>query len=114
MLLSLYGEEDISTLAFIFDDFEGFIQKASQYAAEELLELGNQWQYDDCEEGTEFVPMTEEDFVKRICLNHIAIEDVEGGGGYSLWFNDGDIFWGHSIAVNGNIKTGFSDAGMHG
>ena len=58
--------------------------------------------------------MTEDDFVKRISLNGITIEDVEGGGEYTLWFDDGDIFWGHSITVSGNIKSGFSDARMEG
>jgi len=119
--VSVYGKEDIPTLAFIFKDFEQFLQQAKHYAAKEMLELGNQWQYDawqdDKDDGNteaEFTPITEEDFVKRISLHEIIIEDSEEPGEYTLWFKDGDIFWGHSITVSGNINTGFTDAQMHG
>jgi len=111
----LEAEDDIKTLHFICKDLDGFVENARRYAANNLLELGNQWQYDDAEdEEIPFIPMTEDDFIKRISLKDISIDDVEGGGEYTLWFDDGNIFWGHSITVSGNIESGFTDATMGG
>ena len=61
--------------------------------------------------GEEYIPMTEDDFIRRISLESITIQDE---GEYLLWFNDGDIFWGHTICVIGMVATGFMDAQIYG
>ena len=126
--VTLESEDDIKTLRFICKDMDGFIAKASRYAAKELLELGNQWLYegtmdegdnyegmmDEDDNEVDFTPLTEDDFAKRIALNEISLDDTEDGGHYSLWFDDGDIFAGHSIRVSGSIESGFIEAVMEG
>ena len=108
----LCGQEDIKTLDFICKDLDKFIKEASLFAAQKLLELGNQWQEEDEIESS--VPLTKEDFAGRISLNEISIDDDLDGGRYCLWFNDDGIFWGHSVTVIGSIKSGFEDANMEG
>ncbi|MCL2854646.1 MAG: DUF2262 domain-containing protein [Defluviitaleaceae bacterium] len=111
----LSTESDIEFLHILCNKSSNFAEKASHFAATKLLELGNQWQEDDWEEETDFIPLTEEDFIKRISLNAITFfQDEEGACEYCLWFNDGDIFLGHSINVSGNKKNGFTNANIEG
>ena len=35
-------------------------------------------------------------------------------GGFEFWFNDGDLFWGHSIHVTGSLESGPESAQMEG
>ena len=85
---------------------------AAEYAAENLLGLGNNWCCDAwSEDGDEYTPLTKEDFVKRIYLQTLALADDEN---YSLWFSDGDIFWGHAVVVYGTVSGGFNAAKMEG
>ena len=72
--------------------------------------MANDWlqDSDDYEEGQE---ITEEDFAGRIVLDSIG---VSGNGNFNFWFSDDDMFWGHSVCVNGNIESGPQDAEMCG
>jgi hypothetical protein len=66
-------------------------QAARVFCASTLLSLKNEtW----LEEGE--APMTNEKFIETIELDGIlAFSD----GSFSLYFDDNDIFWGHSIVV---------------
>ena len=112
--LTIYHKDNLETLRLICENLNDFVEKASRYAAMKLLEIGNQWQEDAREKDDKSVPLTEDDFVKRISLNEIVIDDAEEEGEYTLWFSDGDIFWGHVITVSGNIKSGFTDSNIEG
>mgnify|MGYP000913203637 FL=1 len=46
--------------------------------------------------------LTENEFRKRLTLESITVMDL---GDIEFWFNDGDLFWGHSILVSGNLLT---------
>ena len=78
--------------------------------ARELLELANRWAQ---EEGEEEFPqeVTQEDFMSRMELDAVQVYE---DGAFDFWFNDGDLFWGHSIHVTGSLGAGPEDAQMEG
>jgi len=39
---------------------------------------------------------------------------VHEDGEFEFWYDDGDLFWGHVILVDGNIQTGLSQASIAG
>ena len=49
--------------------------------------------------------------MERMELDAIQIYE---DGAFEFWFNDGDLFWGHSIHVTGSLKAGPEDAQMEG
>ena len=113
--VSLNDRDAIETLRWLCTELDAFVAKASAYAADEMLSSGNDWCYDawasEAQEGEEYTPLTTEEFIRRISLSEVSIENE---GAFSLWFNDGDIFWGHAICVIGSKEDGFTDAAMHG
>ena len=111
--VALDGEKEyIETFRKLYADFETVLKNAANYAAEELLELANDWGEDDWDEDDgEYVPLTEQDFIERLTLQSIVISEE---GTYSLWYDDGDMFWGHAISVDGDLQNGITDASMEG
>ena len=132
--VTLETKESVETLRNIYTDIEQFIEKASHYAAEVLLESSNVYGYDawanDIIDENDLPHMTEDefnawlnknlphkkylslnidDFIKRISLLSIHISECSA---YLLIFDDGDLFWGHQISVDGNIESGFTNASM--
>lgn len=82
-------------------------RKAKLYAAMEMTENANDWQ--ESQEG--YTPITETDFAKRITLGCISISE---DGDLEFWFDDDEMFFGHSIVVYGNTEEGFNQAEMVG
>lgn len=39
---------------------------------------------------------------------------ISGDGSFDFWFNDGALFWGHSIHVTGSLEGGPEKAEMEG
>ena len=74
-----------------------------------LLGSANDWaeQMED-EEPQE---ITREQFMERMELESI---EVRADGSFQFWFGDGDLFYGHSIWVSGDLKNGPNDAAMEG
>ena len=85
-------------------------KRVREYAADELLELANDWSQDMDEDGGA-VEVTREQFVERMELESI---EVRADGSFQFWFGDGDLFYGHSIWVSGDLKNGPNDAAMEG
>ncbi len=76
------------------------------YVVKELLDLKNStWLEEDEAE------LDGDDFLKQISLETVSV-DTEGF--FEFWYDDGDLFGGHSIMVSGSIKGGLNDAGIHG
>jgi hypothetical protein len=72
----------------------------------ELLELKNgTW----LKEGEK--QLTADDFLRRISLSSVT---VYSDGSFEFWYDDGDLFLGHSIMVSGSIEGGLTDAGLQG
>ena len=80
-------------------------------AARDLLELANDWASDGGCEEHEPEEITQEQFMERMELDAIQIYE---DGAFEFWFNDGDLFWGHSIHVTGSLTNGPEEAQMEG
>ena len=99
-----------STARSLMTDQSEWDKRVREYAADQLLELANQWAADG-EEGDNPQEVTRADFISRMELDAIQ---VDKDGGFEFWFNDGDLFWGHSIRVSGTLADGPDDAQMEG
>ena len=57
------------------------------------------------------LPITIDDFRKRISIDSIVFFDDKSS---VIYCNDGDIFWGHSIAIDSNKKGKYKGANLVG
>lgn len=79
---------------------------AKEFSAKKLLELKNDtWLGDD---ETEF---SEAQFIGKMKLSAISFET---DGSFIFWFDDGDLFWGHTISVTVDENGKFEDAEIMG
>lgn len=78
-----------------------------EYAAGELLDLANDW----AEDAEEEEAVTREQFMERMELESV---EIRADGCFAFWFGDGDMFYGHSIHVRGNLTDGPNWAQMEG
>jgi hypothetical protein len=81
-----------------------------EFAAKKLTALANEW-LDEDEESNDAKPITEEMFAKRITLSEISITS---GGSFTAYYNDDDMFWGHTIEIHGSLKKGIANANISG
>lgn len=99
-------ESILKTGHVLYKDQEKWMERICEFAAEELLELKNDcWLEDDEEE------VTKEKFIEALELCDIVFE-LEGE--FTFWFSDGDLFWGHSIIVEGNVDGTLNSAYIAG
>ena len=77
------------------------------FAAKELTKLACEW----AESEEEAALITEESFAKRISLSLLW---VKAGGSFTAYLDDGELFFGHSIAVSGSPKKGLLSADIEG
>lgn len=70
---------------------------------------GGRREEEDEDSGAPLV--TQEQFMERMELESIQLLPQ---GGFEFWFNDGDLFWGHSIHVTGSLEAGPESAQMEG
>ena len=78
-------------------------QRIRAYAADDLLVSANDWAEDE--------EITREQFIQRMELESI---EIRADGSFEFWFADGDMFYGHSIHVSGDMEHGPDDAAMEG
>ena len=78
-------------------------QRIRAYAADDLLVSANDWAEDE--------EITREQFIQRMELESI---EIRADGSFEFWFADGDMFYGHSIHVSGDMEHGPDDASMEG
>ncbi len=90
----------------LFNFQDKWNEKLKEEIIQELLRNKNEnWLNED------ETPITKEHFINRINIISISVwED----GDFEVWYNDGDLFWGHDINVNGNIAKGIEDVGLAG
>ena len=82
----------------------GWDKRVREYAADELTSLANDWAEDEEE-------ITREGFMERMEPESI---EVRADGAFEFWFADGEMFYGHSIHVTGNLADGPRTAQMEG
>lgn len=68
--------------------------KYREFAAQELIELANEWM--DASDEIDKDKITKEIFMKRMEMSEIM---VNSDGSLSLLYNDDDMFWGHVIEI---------------
>lgn len=101
-------KEGLRLLEAFFAEQEKWDAELRSYAAAELTELANEWATDEDENAPE---ITEEDFAKRLIMSGIVFEP---DGTFTVYFDDDDMFWGHSVTVYGDMEEGPNDAQMEG
>lgn len=111
-------EQSIETARILMADQEGWDQRVRECAVKNLLDLANDWAAeemdpeeldDDLDEDEQ--PVSRERFLECLELESIQAEE---DGEFEFWFGDGDMFYGHSIHVTGNVKDGPDWAGIEG
>jgi hypothetical protein len=96
----------LPTARAIWDSQPVWQERIADYIVAELLSLKNDsWLGED---ETEF---SAEAFKSRLTLNSVT---VEADGNFEFWYDDGDLFWGHSIRVSGSLSNGPTSAGIEG
>lgn len=98
--------EALQTAERLWSDQAKWNKKIEDYVVQELLELKNGTWLDEGEKE-----VTRQQFLDRMTLTSISIDP---DGEFEFWYDDGDLFWGHSISVRGNLKVGLVDAGIQG
>ncbi len=91
-------EKADTAMAVLFryaNDKAGFDQKIRGFAVQELLELANDWLVDD-DSDDKSDEITNEMFMKYIEMSEFS---VNSDGCVTLYYSDGDLFWGHSIEI---------------
>ena len=90
------------------ENFEDFDRKNKEFAADNLLDLAHEWQESD--EG-ENEPLTREQFIEAIGVSEWTVTPY---GNMTLYYYDGDIFWGHAIEINIDEDGNLEDADIAG
>lgn len=90
------------------ENFEDFDRKNKEFAADNLLDLAHEWQESD--EG-ENEPLTREQFIEAIGVSEWTVTPY---GNMTLYYYDGDIFWGHAIEINIGEDGTIEDADIAG
>lgn len=114
--LDIDREEDwdacVERAKALMADQKGWDEKVRSFAADQLLEQANDWAQDAAgNEDGEPEEITREQFMERLELDAVQIS---ADGRFEFWFNDGEMFWGHSIHVTGSLDQGPEMAQMEG
>ncbi|WP_075340405.1 DUF2262 domain-containing protein [Tenacibaculum agarivorans] len=90
----------------LFKDQEKWHKKLVNQITLDLLSLKNEsWLEDDEKE------LQESEFKSRISIDSITIHPDDE---FEFWFKDGDLFWGHSINIGGNLNGQLEEATING
>lgn len=96
----------LAVAAALFSARDDWNTRVKEFAADRLLPLKNDnWLQEDESD------LSREDFISRMTLKEISADE---GGSFTFWHDDGDLFWGHTIAISGNIAEGLKDADIPG
>ena len=85
-------------------------QRIRAFSAGELVGLANDWSQEMDDDG-ETAEISKEQFMERMELESI---EVRADGSFEFWFADGELFYGHSIRVTGDLEHGPDEAHMEG
>jgi hypothetical protein len=110
LYLSPENEDELERLLEVarklFKGQERWTRRVQTFAVKELLELKNDYWLDEDEPK-----VSAKQFKQRMKLESISVDD---DGEFTFTHADGDLFWGHAIAVGGNLKDGPNDADIPG
>ena len=100
----------ISEFKKFISEFDKWDKRIREFSAEKLTDNANDWLQDSLEDDEEFVEITEEKFAERMVLNSIGFDE----NGFEVFYDDDDMFWGHSILVYGTLENGIEEAQIAG
>lgn len=90
----------------LWDSQKMWDDRMAEFAATKLLDVKNDNWLDEDE-----ADLTSQEFKSKMQLENIY---VSASGNIEFWYNDGNLFWGHSIRVSGTLSAGPDDAGIEG
>ncbi len=96
----------IRTAEGLWSDQSGWQRKVDDFAVAELLPLKN-----DSWLGEGEQELTPADFKKTMRLQAITVAE---DGSFEFWHDDGGLFCGHAIQIQGTLKGGLVDADIPG
>jgi hypothetical protein len=109
MLIAYNDAERAAALATahaLFAAQDDWQARVTAFAVEKLLALKN-----DVWLGEDETRFSARQFRKQLRLYSI---NVYPEGRFEFWFEDGDLFWGHDIEIDGSLKDGPRDANLAG
>ncbi|MDX1944404.1 MAG: DUF2262 domain-containing protein [Pirellulaceae bacterium] len=87
-------------------DHADWDHRLREFAAAQLIELKNDtWLQEDEK------PLTEAEFIKKLIPNSMGFDPPDG---FTIYYDDGDIFWGHAIEIRGTLSKGPQSADIAG
>jgi hypothetical protein len=96
----------LTTAHYLWQAQDGWDQRIRDCAARILLPLKNEsWL------GEGEAEVTADQFKQRMKLESVT---AHPDGSFEFWHADGELFWGHSIQVNGSISEGPTEADIAG
>ena len=101
------NKSELKKVKDIFSNIEiiDFIEKAKEYTVKKLLKLKNDlWLEEDEKE------VTKKEFKARMKFTSLYVFSESA----NFYFDDGDLFWGHTIEVNVNQNLEFTDTNIVG
>lgn len=88
-------------------DEAGWLVRLQECAAG-MVDISNEWN-EDQDDWTG--PIDRDGFIARIALESIVLHEDDR---FEAYFNDGNLFWGHSIVVSGTMADGPQEAATAG
>ena len=88
----------LETFRKIKEDFKNFYHKVLDQCSYDLVYIANEWKDED-----DTHEITNEEIYNRIDKNHFDIEIRDKK--FTIYFEDDDLFWGHTIMYEGNIEN---------
>ena len=86
-----------ATYQKIMEEWDNLYKKVLTRCANELVESANEWRDEDDDHE-----ITAEEFERRIDTKKLSISIDDNS--YTLYFDDDNLFWGHTIVYDGNIE----------
>ena len=101
-----FPHDSLEQARLLWKDANRWDREIQSMMLRKLLDLKNgNWLEEDEKE------LTAADFLSRVSLSSITVDPT---GSFEFWYDDGDLFWGHSIMVSGSFEEGLQEAGIHG
>lgn len=101
------ADDALEAFRKIYENIEEWDRQFRVYAAKNLTETANDWRDDEADPE----PITEERFIGRICICEFTMAPE---GDYTAYYDDDDMFGGHSITIEGNVDTGMERVMLEG
>jgi hypothetical protein len=98
--------EALAVASALWADQPGWDARLRDFIVQELLDYRNEAGLEDGDD-----PLGADELRTRIRLTNVT---VYAGGGFTLWYDDDDLFWDHTIEVTGSLHEGLDYAILQG